>query len=311
MKKFLLIVSIITIFSSCKNDVKEVDVESESIPEKTSLEIKNDNYELHTPTNNIRATLILFGGYPESVEDIKREFKILETAIDHNISVLLMNYNKKLWLGKNELEGLAEQFQNIFETHKLPTDNVYVGGFSSGGNMALLISDFMTRENTNLIPKGVFIVDSPIDLAALYNTAQKNIERDSLNATIAESTWLLETLSKEFGNPNKNISNYEAFSVYTAKTSNIDNIEHLKNTKIRLYTEPDSLWWKEKTMAKYDEMNAYYIKSLYESLNTSEFSNVEYIPTKNKGYRSDGERNPHSWSIIDKENLINWMLNEK
>ena len=307
MKKLLSFIVVITFFASCKNEVNE---KTESLTEPDFQEIKNDSYELYKPTKKIKATLVLFGGFPENAEDIKREFKILENAKNNGISVLFMNYNRKLWLGKNELLQLSEELENIFKANKLSNNNIYIGGFSSGGNMALLISDFLTSGNSDLIPKGVFIIDSPIDLAALYNTAQKNVERDLSNSTTEESTWLLETLGKEFGNPNKNISNYESFSVYTSETNNIDNIKHLKNTKIRLYTEPDTLWWKEKTMAKYDEMNAYYIKSLSESLKKFEFKDVEYIPTENKGYRSNGEHHPHSWSIIDREDLINWMLKE-
>lgn len=311
MKKLLLIISILTIFISCKNEVKEEKEVIEELNEVTFLDIKRDNYELSKPTKKIKATLILFGGFPENAEDIKREFKILESAEENDIAILYMNYNRKLWLGKSELEELAKTLQTIFEEHKLPNDNIYIGGFSSGGNMALLVSDYMTNGNSNLVPEGVFIVDSPIDLVALYKTSEKNVKRNLSNSTMEESTWILETLSKEFGNPHKNISNYEAFAVFTSETNNFDNIENLKNTKIRFYTEPDTLWWKEKTMGKYDETNAYYIKSLSESLKDFGFKDVEYIPTENKGYRSNGERHPHSWSIVDKDNLINWMLKEE
>lgn len=61
-------------------------------------------------------------------------------------------------------------------------------------------------------------------------------------------------------------------------------------------------------MADYEQMNAYYIKNLSEKLNDSEFKSVEYIPTKDKGYRANGERHPHSWTIVDINDLINWML---
>ena len=61
-------------------------------------------------------------------------------------------------------------------------------------------------------------------------------------------------------------------------------------------------------MADYDQMNAYYIKRLSESLKKSGFSRVEYIPTENKGYRANGERHPHSWSIVDKKELIKWIM---
>ncbi|MDO7138123.1 hypothetical protein [Algibacter lectus] len=307
MNRTLVVLFILTFSFSCKNN--ENKKTADSVKNEYQEIIKNE-YVLNKPTKNIKAVLVLFGGFPENAEDIKREFKILENAKNNDITVLYLNYNRKLWLEENELLKLSEQLQNIFKANKLPTDNIYIGGFSSGGTVALLISNFMTNENSNILPKGVFIADSPLDLAELYNTAKKNIERDFSNSTMEESKWLLQTLSKHFGNPNDNISKYEQYSVFTSKTNNIINIKNLKSTKIRLYTEPDTLWWKTNTMAEYDEMNAYHIKKLSESLNELGFKKVEYIPTTNKGYRANGERHPHSWSIIDRKDLINWMLNK-
>ena len=306
LNKILALLIIASLSISCKNTEHE---KKEPVTEITFEDIINEDYELHKSSKNANGVLVLFGGFPESAKDIKREFKILENAEDHNISVLYMNYSRKIWLEQDELSQLSEQLQDIFKVNTLPTDNVYIGGFSSGGNMALLISDFMTNQQSNIIPKGVFIVDSPVDLVALYNTAQKNIERNFSNSAVQESTWLLETLGAKFGNPKDSISGYEEYAIFTSKTNNINTIKNLKNTKIRLYTEPDTLWWKENTMAKYEDLNAYYIKKLSEALQTSQFKDVTYIPTTDKGYRSNGDRHPHSWAIIDTKNLINWMLN--
>lgn len=306
MKKLLGIILVLTIAISCKNVEKE---KAENLQKKSFQEIKKENYELYKSTENIKAVLLLFGGYPEKAKDIKREFKILEDAKNNDISVLLMDYNQKLWLKQNEKLQLAEELQKIFKENKLPTNNIYVGGFSSGGNVALLISDFVTQEKFDITPKGVFIVDSPVDLAELYTTAEKNVERNFSEPAIQESTWLLKTLGEKFGNPKNNISKYEQYSIFTSKTDNIDNIKNLNKTKIRLYTEPDTIWWKKNRMADYEQMNAYHIKRLSETLNKFKFNDVEYIPTKNKGYRSDGERHPHSWAIVDQKNLINWILN--
>ena len=176
-------------------------------------------------------------------------------------------------------------------------------------NVALLISDFVIQQDLDISPKKVFIVDSPIDLVALYNASEKNIERNFSELSVQESTWILETLGKQFGNPNSDISKYQERAIYTSKTDNIDNLRYLKNTKIRLYTEPDTLWWKENRMADYEQMNAYYIKRLSETLNKLEFKGVEYIPTIDKGYRANGLRHPHSWAIVDKKGLVDWILN--
>ncbi len=307
MNKNLGILLIFVIFVSCKITEKEKTGNSVKIKFQ---EIKKTEYELSKPVDDIRSVLVLFGGYPEKADVIKREFNILEIAKENRIAVVFMNYNQKLWLEENEKQKLAEQVQNIFLENKLPTNNVYIGGFSSGGNVAILVSDFMAQQNLDISPKGVFIVDSPVDLAALYKSSEKNIKRNFSEPSVQESSWLLETLQMQFGNPNSNILKYEEYSIYTAKTNNIDNLKYLMNTKIRFYTEPDTLWWKENRMADYDQMNAYYIKRLSERLKRAHFSHVEYIPTINKGFRANGERHPHSWTIVDKKKLIDWMLNE-
>ena len=306
MKKFISLILLIIVTFSCKNSEKE---HTENFVKTEAQDVINEDYELYKPAEEIKAVLILFGGFPENASDIKREFKILNKAKANNISVLYMNYNRKIWLEENELIALSNQFKTLFKAHKLPTNTIYIGGFSSGGNIALLISDFLTKQDSALTPKGTFIVDSPVDLEQLYYTAEKNLALNFSESAVQESTWLLKTLSAEFGNPNDDASKYIAYSVFNSKTKNIAHLKHLKNTKIRLYTEPDTLWWKKNANNDYENMNAFYIKKLSETLKESHFKAVEYIATKNKGYRDNGERHPHSWSIIDKDNLLNWMLN--
>ncbi|WP_417876623.1 hypothetical protein [Winogradskyella sediminis] len=307
LKQLLCLMIFANLTFSCKNNYDETKTTVTPIIFKDIIE---EDYELHTSSQPANAVLVLFGGFPENASDIKREFKILEKAKDHNIAVLYMNYNRKIWLKEQELTQLTEQLHSIFKLHNLSVNNVYIGGFSSGGNMALLVSNALTNKEAHIIPKGVFIVDSPIDLVALYNTAQTNVDRNVSNAAVQESTWLLKTLNSTFGHPNDSLSRYEKYAVFTSKTNNFNNIKNLKNTKIRLYTEPDTLWWKNTMMAKYNELNAYYIKKLSQSLQNHNFKDVSYIPTQNKGYRSNGDRHPHSWAIVDTQNLIDWMLNE-
>lgn len=306
MKKLIRIVFILAVLSSCKNTKKE---KIETSLKTEFQEITADNYELNTPRENIKGVLVLFPGFPHKAEDTKREFEIIESAKHNNIAVLYMNYNQKLWLENVEKQKLAKQLQDIFHENHLPTANIYIGGYSSGGNVSLLISSFLHKnKNFKLLPKGVFIVDSPIDLAALYKTSEKNIKRNFSEVSVTECTWIIETLEKRLGNPNKAISKYQEYATYTSETKTIDNLKGLENTKIRLYTEPDTLWWKENRMADYDQLNAYYIKRLYENLKDSGFNQVEYIPTENKGYRENGDRHPHSWLIVDKKGLMKWMV---
>lgn len=296
----------IVVLVSCKNTKKE----NSDTPSKIEfVEIATDFYELSKPTENIKGVLVLFPGFPHKAEDTKREFKVIEIAKQNSIAVIYMNYNQKLWLEKDEKQKLAEQLQNILLENKLPLNDVYIGGYSSGGNVSLLISSFLNEnKNFKFKPKGVFMVDSPIDLVALYKSSEKNLKRNFSEVSVTESTWIIETLKNRFGNPNDDISKYQEYATYTSETNTTENLKSLKNTKIRLYTEPDKLWWKENRMADYDQINSYYIERLFENLKESGFNQVEYLPSVNKGYRENGDRHPHSWSIVDKQELMKWIM---
>ncbi len=52
-----------------------------------------------------------------------------------------------------------------------------------------------------------------------------------------------------------------------------------------------------------------YLWTVAESLQAKQFKELVYISTENKGYRAN-EHQPHSWSMVDRENLIDWMLSE-
>ncbi|MEL0645097.1 hypothetical protein V6251_11940 [Olleya sp. Ti.3.14] len=309
MKKTIIILFLLLAITACKNNTNQPQSPTETPSDYQ--QIITTHYQLYKPTQKAKAVLILFGGFPEQAEDIKKEFKILEHAKKNNIAVLLSNYNQKLWLDTQDKQQLTTRLQNAITDNQLPTDAIYIGGFSSGGVVSLLLSDFVAASKQyNFNPKGVFIVDSPIDLEALYKASQKNLERQFSEVSVEESTWIQNTLTEAFGPPETNLDHYQNNSVYTYSSNYTKNLQHLKNTKIRLYTEPDTLWWKTNRKADYDQMNAYYIKKLAEQLQAQQFKNVQYIPTRNKGYRSNGDRHPHSWSIIDVEDLVAWILND-
>lgn len=307
-------IAIILIFTniglvSCKWNKPE---KEEAIPEKSEyIEVIQQNYELYKPNKESKAVLVLFGGFGQYPEEIKSEFDILEIARDNDLAVVLTNYKSQLWLEENEKPQLASSLQSIFEDNQLPTDNIFLGGFSSGGIVSLLISDFILgTKQFDIDPKGVFIVDSPVDLSAMYNYFEKRVEQEFSEPAIRESIYFLEFLETNIGNPNDAIQAYEDKSVFTSSTNNTSNLNNLKDIKIRFYTEPDTIWWKENRRVEYEELNAFYIKKLYEALNKQGFNKLEYFETRNIGFQANGERHPHSWSIVDKGDLIKWILKE-
>ena len=303
--KHILLFTILLLTVACKNQVKE-----ESLIAPKTQTITTEAYEL-TFTEQQDGLLILFPCFPCDAENTKTEFKIIDVAIKNNVAVLLMNFNLHLWLSETEKKELEQVILTAVNEHRINKDNTFIGGFSGGGNVSLLLTDYLKATGSALHPKGVFIVDSPIDLLGLYENAQKTIQKNVSEVAVQEANWIVETFEAEFGvGMNEEILKaYEHKSPYVLKTHSTKNLKHLKDLKIRFYSEPDTLWWKENRQTEYEEINSYYIEQLTKDLNALHGPNTAtYIKTQNKGYRANGDKHPHSWSIIDGQNLIKWML---
>lgn len=271
-----------------------------------------ERYELHKPEGPSSAVLILFGGFPENASDIQREFKILALAQEKQLSVLFMNYSQKLWLTQVEKNALSDSLAQIFARHELPAEAIFMGGFSSGGNVSLLLGDHLMATESALKPKGLFVIDSPVDLLKLYRVSELNVARRSAPEMKQEAVWLLQYFQRQFGTPETHLETYESFSPFTAETQNVQNLSHLNGLKLRFYTEPDTLWWKQMRDNQPEDLNAYGLKKLAEALQeTLPDAQIEYIATENRGYRANGDRHPHSWSIVDGEGLIEWILGQE
>lgn len=259
MKKLLNNFSIIVIFFSTTLIFSQEDEAQKNL-------ISTNSYNLYKPDNS-EGVLLLFGGFPESAEDIENAFPITDLANNKNIAVAYLNFNRKLWLKEAEKVELANDIQKMITSNNLPSDKIYIGGMSSGGSIALLISNFLSQNSEyNLNPSGVFALDSPIDLAALYRVAEENIKRNFSQTAVGESSFMMQYFNAQLGNPDEEIAPYEKYSTFTYETENIQNLKNLKSTKIRFYTEPDKAWWKENMGVDYEQMNAFHLKRLSDFL---------------------------------------------
>lgn len=103
---FFLVFILVSCNSSKRNN-SEADI---SVPIKMNIE----NFVLEMPDVPHRGTLILFGGYPEGPEDIKREFGILGMAKQLGLAVLYMKFNQRLWLRAEEKTVLTNILDSVF-----------------------------------------------------------------------------------------------------------------------------------------------------------------------------------------------------
>lgn len=269
--------------------------------------VKGENYELKI-SNDQKAILILFPCFPCDIENTKTEAKFLNNIEKEGVTTLLLNYNQKLFLTDSEKAEYAKVINSILDKNKVEKKNIFIGGFSSGGNISLLLSNFLLKTKNTIQPKGMFVVDSPLDLKELYDGAKRDVAKNVNAEAVEEGKFLTELFETEIGEPKDSIEKYKVVSPYLISCNSTTNIEFLKNIQTRFYCEPDLEWQMKNKSRKYEELNAYKLEKTYRSLINLGAKNTEFIKTENRGIRANGEKHPHSWNIVERESLLKWIF---
>ena len=268
------------------------------IPAKTeneSLFDKDCYYLKQLPKNGgIKGVLVLIPGYGEHPYTVSAQTSILKEADQNGIAVMMVNLtpnNQSLPIDNTAMLRLAKMIKHFYGSEKLSavTTPLYLGGYSIGGTAAI---KFYTQKNSEFKISKVFAIDPPLDMVRLRKSLLKGREKsvveklDSINAQgLAE------------------------LSVYHPDFTSLDRLPDYKQTALRIYCEPDILWWIKNRNMDLSDMNvtdcAGYINKL---LQKDKSQQAELILTKDKGIRNGNQIHPHSWSIAEPIELITWLL---
>lgn len=265
-------------------------------------EIHTADYDLLIPTEQ-KALLILFPCFPCDATDTRTESHIVDTCAAHDIAVLMMNFNWHMVMTDAEREAVIGTIEEAVKANALDAQNTFIGGFSTGGNVSLSIAKSLVARESPVHLKGVFAVDSPLDLVHLYECAQRDLQKTSFPEYKDEARMVIAMLDSALGSPTDSFANYERFAPLLNTTTSV---APLKDLPIRFYTEPDTAWWRANRDDAYEELNAFALKRIYDTLQAVGNTRAEYITTEGRGVQH-GNRHPHAWSIVDEKELVKWI----
>jgi pimeloyl-ACP methyl ester carboxylesterase len=214
------------------------------------------------------------------------------------------------WLNDRWLEQLDAVIAETLTTYRLPRHRVVVGGFSGGGTVAISYAEFTAagRSRAGVRVRGAFAADAPLDMARLWRGEALAIARGADARFVAEAKMVLGLLEKALGGaPEQNAARYLEASPLSAFAKGGGQAALLRDVAVRLYTEPDVDWWMANRQLDYYSMNAVDAAALVTQLQLMGNKEAELVTTHNRGFRPGGARHPHSWSIIDEENLADWI----
>lgn len=268
-------------------------------------------YEKMVPPCKPIGVLVVMSGAGETVSETKQESKIYKLALERGFIVIFPSLNWGSNTHIHEHAFLDTIFKQVVKAHGVGRDRFVLGGFSGGGMIALSYTEKANREpgSTFVKPRAVFGVDPPLDYTHLWKHCEKDIERNYSTVAVQEGQWIMGMYTQEFGgSPSQVPEVYRKYSIFSYDDKDGGNAKYLVNTPVLLYTEPDVLWQMENRHRDFYDLNCVDISAMINLLKIKGNNNAKMIVTYNKGIRPDGKRHPHSWSIMDPRECLDWIM---
>lgn len=240
-------------------------------------------------------------------------YKWGELALESGLAVLYTvtsNYFPELYYDDSGLKLLDSIINTVITKHNIPKQNIFIGGISSSGTRALKYAQFCENNKSKFGIKvnSVFSVDSPLDFERFYNSA-KNHKKYFKDGMLWEANMMPGKFEEKFGRaPSFNDSLYRESSVFSHLDEDGGNAKYLMNTSLIFYHEPDIDWWLRERGSSYYDINSYDIAGIYNHLKYLGHNDIELVTTTGKGFDKKGNRKCHSWTIVDEEYLIKWLV---
>jgi hypothetical protein len=124
---------------------------------------------------------------------------------------------------------------------------------------------------------------------------------------VNESKWIIERFNKELRKPNQDLKKYKEVSPLIREASDSLNESLLRNVAVRTYHDVDVSWHLQNRNRSLYETNMLNGSELISRLIALGNKQAEFVAAKQPGRNSDGSRHPHSWSIVDEIELIQWI----
>lgn len=277
-----------------------------------------NTYRVHEPSGTpqvLQVLLVLLPGYGSGVDGFAPSSYTPSTlparmAEQNVLTIVAVPEAETLYETDEPLALLDSIIAEVLQKYRIPKDRVVIGGFSSGGTGAIRYAQFCAQGQCKAVPNvaGIFGVDPPLDFERLHRAEELSIRRGAPRTNTAEAQMIVDTFRRSLGgSPEQAPEAYRRQSPLLASARDGGNARQLATTPVRLYTEPDVQWWIENRNLDYHGMNAVDHAALVNLLRGAGNTRAELITTSGKGYRPNGARHPHSWSIVDEADLAQWI----
>ena len=269
-------------------------------------------YTVYLPKGEIKGAFVYVGIIPDTT--VKNDaLKIIHPALENKLAVILLSTGKDIdFLFTNEDIHVQDSVLNkALVKANLKDKPTFWVGMSLGGTMVMRHAEYCMKGKSkfDIKPSGLVLVNSPLDFVKWWYSCKDDIKKNYNSAAVFEASWTTYWLEKNLnGTPETVLGKYIEYSPYVHTDTIKNKLTLFDNMPIFAITEPDILWWMEERGKDYYDINCFDLAAFINDLRLIGNKEAKLVATTGKGYRENGMRHPHSWSIMDIDELIIWSL---
>ena len=259
----------------------------------------------------VKGTLVLLPGFGQIAESVLVSTDLPEQAYQNGLLTIVFAGRNRMTADSVVQEKINAVLLDAKERFSLREQGIAMGGFSAGGTVALRYTQVSQQfpERFPFRVRAVFMGDSPVDLYHLWKMQEINLQ-DTLHAVSAEEAKFLQReLRNAYGaTPAEQPELYDALSPFSLEAGRSQHEQWLKDVAVRTYHDVDINWRLKNRNQSVLYRNYVPSSELINRLMLMGNEEAEFIQTFQTGYRRGDVRHPHSWSIIDAEECVQWLL---
>lgn len=302
--QLVIIFSIITVFSYSQN----IKYTTKKIFLNPSDTLNNCYTIVYPKSIPYKSFLILIPGFGQTSSDVFLQSDLPTKFAENGILTIIPSLSEgelSFGVDSSSQKSLSLIYKDVTSKIKILDAKFYIGGFSLGGSCAIKFA-----EECEIKPNAVFAIDPPLDFERVFNSAERNIRQAEEGNINPESVFLFKKLIQlNGGAPNERKHSYYQMSPYSFTDSTQKAAKKLVNIPIKIFCEPDINWWINERNSDLYTMNVLDCSAFINELNKLGNQSASLELSQNKGVRKpSNSKHPHSWSIVDSNTLIKWLL---
>jgi pimeloyl-ACP methyl ester carboxylesterase len=266
-------------------------------------------YHALVPEGKPKGAVVLLPGTWETTEHLLSSTQTLcELAYDNHLAVVALSINQRLTLTDTSLALMNAMIGDAVQRYDIPKEKLVIGGWSMGGLFSLRYAELSRQDPSKTVvrPAAVFSCDGPCDLENIYAMFQDKLKKFPDNT---EAAYGIAEMERHCGGtPVQAQERYTYYSCYTHSDPEGGNAKYLLDIPVRIYDDVDVNWWMDNRGLDMYTMNALDQSAMILFLKENGNAKAAFINAYQKGYRLEGNRHPHSWSIVEPRDCIQWIL---